>query len=110
MVDAVQLEATSGGGVRMRIRVKPGGRRERLVGPHGGALKIEVSAAPEKGRANAAVLALLAGICGVSSSEVRLVSGQTSRDKLVEIDLAAAEVVRRLGERDVPARAARARQ
>jgi len=72
-------------GARLRLRVKPGGRRDRLVGPYGGALKLEVQAPPDRGKANAAVIALLARLLDVPRSAVVLVGGTTSQDKIVEI-------------------------
>ena len=47
------------GGTRLELRVKPGARRSAIVGVHGGALTVAVPAAPEKGKANRAVLDLL---------------------------------------------------
>jgi uncharacterized protein (TIGR00251 family) len=90
--------------VRLRLRVKPGGRRTRLLGPYGGALKLEVQAPPDRGKANSAVLDLLAGVLEVRRSAVALVSGQTSQDKVVEIQGIEAEgVCRRLAGCGVPA-------
>ena len=67
------------------MRVKPGGRRGVLLGAYGGALKLEVSAPPEHGRANAAVMRLLADTFGVTPSDVSLVSGAAGRNKVVEL-------------------------
>jgi uncharacterized protein (TIGR00251 family) len=72
-------------GVSLRLRVKPGARRTRLVGAHGGALKLEVAAPPERGKANAAVTRLLAGVLGVRRSDVVITGGETSQDKRVEV-------------------------
>jgi uncharacterized protein (TIGR00251 family) len=72
-------------GTRVRLRVKPGGRRDRLRGAHAGALKVELGARPERGKANAALIRFLAEVLGVPRSAVDIVSGATSRDKLVEI-------------------------
>ena len=96
MSGAVQLDSSSGERTRVRLRVKPAGRRDRIVGPHGGALKLEVRAAPEKGRANTAVVALLADVLDLPTDAVRLVAGETSQDKLVELDLPARELAGRL--------------
>jgi len=79
--------------------VSPGATRSRIVGRHGDGWKIRVAAPPEDGRANAAVVRLIASSVSVSRDAVTLVSGHGSRDKVVEltgIDLARVE--RRLGE------------
>jgi uncharacterized protein (TIGR00251 family) len=84
---------------RLQLRVSPGARRGEVVGRHGDAWKIRVAAAPERGRANAAVLRVLAGALGVPESRLSVVSGHASRDKTVELrGLDAAEAARRLGE------------
>ena len=51
-----------------------------------GQLKIRVTVVPEDGKANKAVIALLAKALGVSKSSVTIVRGETARDKLVRID------------------------
>jgi uncharacterized protein (TIGR00251 family) len=71
--------------VRLRLRIAPGARRAEVVGRLGESWKLRVRAAPERGRANDEVVALLAGILGLSSTDVRVVSGTSSRDKLVEL-------------------------
>jgi uncharacterized protein len=67
------------------------------VGRHGDAWKVRVAAAPEHGKANVAVLTLLAETLAVPRSSVTLISGGTSRDKIVELTgLEPAEIDRRL--------------
>jgi uncharacterized protein len=84
-------------GTRLRIRVSPGARRTEIVGRQGDAWKVRVAEAPERGRANEALLRLLADRLGVPRSELRLVSGQAGRDKLIELrGLGSAEAGRRL--------------
>ena len=96
MADAVGVQPVPDG-ARLRLRVKPGSRRQRLLGALGGALKLEVHAAPERGKANVAVSALLAKSLEVPPSTVSIVAGGGSRDKLAEISgLSAQEVVERL--------------
>jgi uncharacterized protein len=70
---------------RLRLRVSPGAARARVVGRHGGAWKIRVSAAPEGGRANEAVIRLLADTLSVPRDAVTVVSGHGGRDKIVEL-------------------------
>jgi uncharacterized protein len=82
---------------RLRLRVSPGAGRSEIVGRHGDAWKVRVSAAPERGRANDAVLALLSTRLGVPRSELTLLSGHTARDKVVELHgLSGEEAARRL--------------
>jgi uncharacterized protein len=84
-------------GTRLRLRVSPGATRAEVVGRHGDAWKVRVPAAPERGRANDAVVSLLAATLDVDRREDTLVSGHASRDKIVEIGgLAADEAERRM--------------
>jgi uncharacterized protein len=82
---------------RLRIRVSPGARTTELVGRQGEAWKVRVAAPPERGRANDAVLKLLADRLGVARGELTLVSGASGRDKVVELHgITADEADRRL--------------
>ncbi len=85
------------GGTRLRLRVSAGASRSRVLGPHGGALKVSVKAPPERGRANREVLALVADAFGLAPSDVELVSGETSPDKVVLLRLRTEEAARRAG-------------
>ena len=74
-------------GTRLRLRVKAGARKNEILGVHDGALKVSVTAPPERGKANEAVLALLADRLSVPASSLRLLSGQTSPTKTIFIPL-----------------------
>jgi uncharacterized protein YggU (UPF0235/DUF167 family) len=65
--------------------VSPGAARTEIVGRHGDGWRIRVSAAPERGRANEAVLQLLARRLRVPAAGLSLVSGHAARDKVVEL-------------------------
>ncbi len=83
---------------RLRLRVSPGASRSEVVGPFGEAWKVRVAAAPESGKANEAVRELLAATLGVPRASTTILSGATSRDKVVAVQgLTAAEVEARLG-------------
>jgi uncharacterized protein (TIGR00251 family) len=84
MPGSVQLSPTSNG-VRLHLRVKPGGRRNRLVAAYGEALKLEVQAPPERGKANAAVVKLLSDQLGVPAAAIQVIAGVTSQSKVVEV-------------------------
>lgn len=70
---------------RLRLRVAPGASVSGVVGRHGDAWKLRVAAAPERGKANDAVLELLAAALAVPRTSVTLVSGASSRNKIVEL-------------------------
>ncbi len=70
-------------GIYLDLHVKPGARRPRIVGPHGDALKVAVSAPAVSGRANDAVLLAVAALFDVPAGDVSLTSGHTSRRKRV---------------------------
>ena len=61
----------------LHVKVVPGSSRTRVVGLLGDALKIQVAAAPEKGKANDAVREVLAEFFGVKIGQIQLISGQT---------------------------------
>jgi uncharacterized protein len=70
----------------LRLRVVPGSTRPGIVGRHGDGWKVRVSAAPERGRANEAVLELLSETLAVPRQDVTLVAGHGARDKVVRLD------------------------
>ena len=72
--------------MRIAIRVRPGSARPGVGGEHAGALVVRVSAQAVDGKATEAALAAVAGAFGVRRSAVRLVSGASSRTKIIDID------------------------
>ena len=85
------------GRVVLRLSVSPGAGRSLVVGRHGDALRVRVGAPPERGRANLAVVDLVATVLGVAKADVQVVGGETSRSKRVAVvGLEAEEVDRRL--------------
>ncbi len=84
------------GGTLLHLRVKPGARKNEILGVHGGALKLGVIARPERGKANRGVLKLLAKLLDLAPSTIELVAGNTSQDKTVLVPLSAAEIGDRL--------------
>jgi uncharacterized protein (TIGR00251 family) len=90
---------------RLRLRVSPGAGRAQVIGRHGDAWKVRVTAAPEQGRANDAVLRLLAEVLLVPRNTLALVSGHAARDKIVELTgLGPALAERRLASASAPDR------
>ncbi len=73
------------GGVEFAVRATPGSAKTGVRGLHGGALKVAVQAPPEKGKANDAVVEVLAAYLGVPPRAVTVVAGHTSRQKRVQV-------------------------
>lgn len=86
----------SPGGTRLRLRVRPGAKRAGVLGVHAGALRIGVTAPPERGKANRAVLALLAEILELRPADLEILAGHGSPDKSVCVRLPCATVRNRL--------------
>lgn len=78
------------------IRVKPGGKKNEIIGVHDGALKLSVTAPPIEGKANRAVTKFISKLLGVSPSRVGIVSGESSRTKRVKIEGLSAQEVKKL--------------
>ena len=68
-------------GVILPVRAHAGARQNAILGEREGALRVAVTAAPEKGKANSAIIALLSKALGVSKSSVELIAGDTSPQK-----------------------------
>ncbi len=73
-------------GVEFGVKVVPGSSRDRIAGLLGDVLKVAVSAPPEKGKANDAVVAILAKTLGVPRKSVSIVAGHTQPRKTVHVD------------------------
>ena len=76
-------------GIRIAVRTQPKAGRDVIEGvrafPDGERLAVKVTAAPDRGRANAAISALLAKALGVPPSAVTVAAGETGRDKIVAV-------------------------
>jgi conserved hypothetical protein TIGR00251 len=79
--------------VRFSVRVQPRAARSEVVGVHGDAIKIRLSSPPVDGAANDELVIFLAEIFAVPRRAVRILAGETSRSKLIEIDGVTAQAV-----------------
>jgi hypothetical protein len=85
-------------GATIKVRVQPRASRDEIVGWRGDAWRLRVTAAPEGGKANEAVIALLARALGIARSRLHIVRGHASREKQVQVEsLGLEEVQARLG-------------
>lgn len=69
----------------LEVHVQPGAKRTEAAGLHGGRLKVRLAARAVEGAANEALVELLAGAFGVAKRGVRIVAGETSRQKRVSV-------------------------
>ena len=81
----IEVRKVPGGHV-LPVLVSAGAARNRLLGEHDGRVKVSLTAPPEKGKANRALCDLIAGKLGVSRSQVKILSGRTSRHKEVLVE------------------------
>ena len=86
------------GGVTIKVRVQPRAPRTEIVGEHAGALKLRVAAPPVDGKANEECRRFLAKLFEVSATSVEIISGDSSRDKVIRIrSISARRVLEALG-------------
>jgi hypothetical protein len=71
---------------RLSLKVVPGSSRDEIVGWLGDSLKVKVKVPPEKGRANEAVVALLADRLRIDTSSISVLSGHGSPAKVVSVE------------------------
>ena len=71
--------------VTLDVKVVPGASRDRVAGRYGGGIKIQTSAPPEGGKANAAVTAILAQFLGLTPNQVQLISAPANPRKQFRI-------------------------
>jgi uncharacterized protein (TIGR00251 family) len=72
--------------VRFSVHVQPRASQTEIVGVHGTALKVRLHSPPVDGAANAELVDFIANELGISRRSVRIVSGQSSRSKTVEVE------------------------
>ena len=80
-------------GVRFEVRVQPRASRSEIVGEQEGALRVRLAAPPVEGAANDALIELLADLLNIPKRDIRIVTGTTSKRKIIEADGVTAEQV-----------------
>jgi len=86
------------GGVTIRVRVQPRASRTEIIGEHAGAIKMRVAAPPVDGKANAECRRYLAKLLKVGATSVEIISGDSSRDKVIRVsNISALRVLEALG-------------
>ncbi|HEY7961992.1 MAG TPA: DUF167 domain-containing protein [Solirubrobacteraceae bacterium] len=84
--------------IDLRVRVQPYAKRNAIVDERDGVLRVDITAAPVEGKANAALCKLIAKRAGIARGRVKIIRGERSREKVVRVEgLASAELRRALG-------------
>jgi uncharacterized protein (TIGR00251 family) len=87
-------------GATLAVRAQPGARKTAVLGERDGAVKVAVTAPPEDGRANEALVEVLKDWLGVRRSQVELLAGRTGRNKVFLVrGVTAADLTARVAER-----------
>ena len=76
----IELQSTNDG-IILHVHAQPGARKNGVTGIHAGRLKVAVTQAPDKGKANQALVKLLAELLDIKRSQIALVAGETSHHK-----------------------------
>ena len=86
------------GGVTIKVRVQPRASRTEIIGEHAGAIKLRVAAPPVDGKANEECRRYLAKLLKVGATSVEIISGDSSRDKVIRVsNISALRVLEALG-------------
>ena len=85
-------------GISIKVRVQPRASRTEITGEHAGTLKLRVAAPPVDGKANDECKRFLAKLLKVSATSVEIISGESSRDKVIQVsNISARRVLEALG-------------
>lgn len=71
--------------VSIKIKVEPRSSKSGIVGRYGDALKVKLTSPPVEGKANSELIEVLAKECGVRKRDVEIISGKSSKNKMVRI-------------------------
>lgn len=69
----------------IKVKIVPGSSKNKIIGAYNDALKISIAAPPVEGKANKKCIAYLAKYFDVAKSKIEIISGQTSKNKLIKI-------------------------
>lgn len=93
---AIEIQANELGLV-IQVKAQPGGRKNEVRGEHAGALRVSVTQAPEKGKANVAIIEVICDALGLRRNQIALIAGETNpRKKFLIREVEAADLAARL--------------
>lgn len=77
----------------LSLHIQPGAKKSELVGEHGERLKVKIKAPPQDGEANLCLIQFIADLLKLPKAKVHLISGESSRQKLVLVELSPEEIL-----------------
>jgi len=84
----------TGNDIIVKVKIVPGSSKNKIIGVYNKALKITITAPPVDGKANKKCIAYLAKYFDVAKSKIEIISGQTSKNKLIRIyDISQEEIL-----------------
>ena len=96
------MKNISGKKATIEIHLQPGAKGNEIVGFKEGVLYAKVTALPQKGQANRALVELMAQTLGIPKSAIDIIRGQSSRSKVIAVQGLSGEEVREILGRDLP--------
>ena len=75
----------TGNDIIVKVKIVPGSSKNKIIGVYNDSLKIAITAPPVEGKANKKCIAYLAKYFEVAKSKIEIISGQTSKNKLIKI-------------------------
>jgi hypothetical protein len=75
----------TGNDIIVKVKIVPGSSKNKIIGVYNDSLKITITAPPVEGKANKKCIAYLAKYFDVAKSKIEIISGQTSKNKLIKI-------------------------
>ena len=89
----------TGNDIIIKVKIVPGSSKNKIIGVYNDSLKITITAPPVEGKANKKCIAYLAKYFNVAKSKIEIISGQTSKNKLIKIyDISQKEFLDKLEE------------
>lgn len=85
MTDQPSWLTREGSDLILRLRIQPRASRDEVIGEHGDALKVRITAPPVDGKANNHLIKLFSQLFKVAKGEIELLSGESGRDKRIRI-------------------------
>ncbi len=85
---------------RFKVKAIPNAKKNAVVGRYGDAVKIKIAAPANDGKANSELTEFLAGLLSLRKSDISIISGESSRDKIIEANISKEDIEKLFSPRD----------